>query len=132
LPYKNLAVEALRKLLEGEIKTRAQSNVVQSKQFSELLAEAIRRYQNRSIETAQVLQELIELAREMRVAKNRGEELGLTEEELAFYDALEVNDSAVKILGDDILRAIARDLVRAVRSNVRVDWTVKETARADL
>jgi type I restriction enzyme R subunit len=132
LPYKNLAVEALRKLLEDEIRTRAPGNVVQSKQFSGMLVEAIRRYQSRSIETAQVLQELIDLAREMRAAKQRGEELGLSSDELAFYDALEVNDSAVKILGDAVLRAIARDLVRSVKSNVSVDWTVKETARAHL
>ena len=132
LPYKNLAVEALRKLLEGEIKSRARGNVVQSKQFSELLEAAIRKYQNRGIETAQVIQELIDLAKEMRAAKSRGEELGLTEDEVAFYDALEVNDSAVKVLGDDILKIIARDLVKSVRENVSVDWTVKETARAKL
>jgi type I restriction enzyme R subunit len=132
LPYKNLAVEALRKLLEGEIKSRARGNVVQSKQFSELLEAAIRKYQNRGIETAQVIQELIDLAKEMRAAKSRGEELGLTDDEVAFYDALEVNDSAVKVLGDDILKIIARDLVKSVRENVSVDWTVKETARAKL
>ena len=132
LPYKNVAVEALRKLLEGEIKTRSQGNVVQSKQFSEMLANAIRKYQNRGIETAQVLQELIEIAREIRAAQSRGQALGLTNDEVAFYDALEVNDSAVKVLGDDALRTIARELVETVRRNVTVDWTVKETARAHL
>jgi type I restriction enzyme R subunit len=132
LPYKNLAVEALRKLLEGEIKSRARGNVVQSKQFSEMLEAAIRKYQNRGIETAQVIQELIDLAKEMRAAKSRGEELGLTSDEVAFYDALEVNDSAVKALGADILKIIARELVKSVRENVSVDWTVKETARAKL
>ena len=132
LPYKNLAVESLKKLLEGEIKLRARGNVVQSMQFSEMLAQAIRRYQNRGIETAQVIQELIDLAREMRAAQGRGEALGLTNDEVAFYDALEVNDSAVKVLGDDALRTIARDLVDTVRRNVTIDWTVKETARANL
>ncbi len=132
LPYKNLAVEALKKLLEGEIQSRSRGNVVQGKQFSEMLLQAIRKYQSRGVETAQVIQELIDLAREMRAAQNRGEELGLTNDEVAFYDALEVNDSAVKVLGDDALRTIARDLVETVRRNVTVDWTVKETARANL
>ncbi len=132
LPHKNVAVEALRKLLEGEIKARAKGNVVQGKQFSEMLALAIRRYQSRGIETAQVIEELISLAKEMREAQVRGEALGLTSDEVAFYDALEVNDSAVKIMGDAALRAIARDLVKVVRDNVTTDWAIKESAKANL
>lgn len=132
MPQKNLAVELLRKLLSGEIRTRRQKNIVQARSFAELLEQAIRRYQNRAVEAAQVLEELIALAREMREADRRGEQLGLSEEELAFYDALETNDSAVKILGDETLRAIARELVAAVRANVTIDWTVRENVRAHL
>jgi type I restriction enzyme R subunit len=132
MPQKNLAVELLRKLLEGEVQVRLKKNVVQSRAFSQLLEQAIRRYQNRAVETALVIEELIELAREMREAGRRGEKLGLTEDEVAFYDALEVNDSAVKVLGDDTLRTIAQELVRAVRANVTIDWTVRENVRAHL
>jgi type I restriction enzyme R subunit len=130
LPHKNLAVETLRKLLEGEIKIRRQKNVVQARSFAEMLEQAIRRYQNRAIEAAAVIEELIALAQEMREADRRGEGLGLTEEEIAFYDALEVNDSAVQVLGDETLRAIAQELVRAVRNNVTIDWTLRENVRA--
>lgn len=132
MPQKNLAVELLRKLLNGEIRTRRQKNIVQARSFAELLEQAIRRYQNRAVEAAQVIEELIALAREMREADRRGEQLGLTEDELAFYDALETNDRAVKILGDETLRAIARELVAAVRTNVTIDWTVRENVRAHL
>lgn len=132
LPQQNLAVELLEKLLNDEIKTRSRKNLVQAKTFSEKLKEALRKYHNRAIETAQVIEELIELAKEMREAVTRGEALGLTEEELAFYDALETNDSAVKVLGDETLRTIARELVEAVRRNVTIDWTVKENVRAKL
>ncbi len=132
MPHKNLAVELLRKLLNGEIRTRRSKNIVQARSFTELLEQAIRRYQNRSIEAAQVIEELIALAREMREADRRGEQLGLSEEELAFYDALGTNDSAVKILGDETLRGIARELVAAVRANVTIDWTVRENVRAHL
>ena len=97
-----------------------------------MLEESIRRYQNRSIEAAQVITNLIELAKQMRAAHRRGADLGLSDEELAFYDALEVNDSAVKVLGDENLRVIARELVDTVRRNVTIDWAVKETARAKL
>jgi type I restriction enzyme R subunit len=130
LPQRNLAVETLRKLLEGEIKTRGQRNVVQARSFAEMLEKAIRRYRNRAIETAAVIEELIALAREMREADKRGEDLGLTEEEIAFYDALEVNDSAVQVLGDETLRIIAQELVRAVRNSVTIDWTLRENVRA--
>jgi type I restriction enzyme R subunit len=132
MPQRNLAVELLRKLLDGEIKTRRRKNVVQARSFAEMLEEAIWRYQNRAIETAQVIEELIALAKEMRQASARGEELGLTDDEMAFYDALETNDSAVKVLGDETLRGIARELVAAVRGNVTIDWMVRENVRAKL
>lgn len=130
MPYRNLAAETLRKLLEEEIKTRRQTNVVQARRFSEMLEQAINKLRNRAIETAAVIEELIALAQEMREADARGEQLGLTVEEIAFYDALEVNDSAVKVLGDDILRAIAQELVDAVRNSVTIDWTMRENVRA--
>ena len=132
MPQKNLAVELLRKLLNDEIKGRARKNLVQSRSFAEMLGKTIRQYQNRTLETAAVIAELIELAKEMREADQRGEELGLSQEERAFYDALEVNDSAVKVLGDETLRKIAQELVETVRGNVTIDWTVKESAKAKL
>ena len=123
MPQRNLAVELLRKLLVGEIKTRSRRNVVQARSFTELLERSIRRYQNRAIETAQVIEELIALAKDMRAANARGEELGLSEDELAFYDALETNDSAVKVLGEPTLKTIARELVatRAQKCDDRLD-----------
>jgi type I restriction enzyme R subunit len=132
MQHKNLAVELLRKLLNDEIKSRSRHNLVQSRSFAELLEKSIRRYQNRAIEAAQIIEELIELAKEMREAERRGEKLNLSSDELAFYDALEVNDSAVKVLGDDTLKTIARELVETVRRNVTIDWTVKESVRAKL
>jgi len=132
LPQRNLAVETLRKLLEGEIKARGQKNIVQARSFAEMLEQAIRRYQNRAIEAAAVIEELITLAQEMREADRRGEALGLSEEEIAFYDALEVNDSAVKVLGDVVLRTIAQELVQAVRNSVTIDWTLRENVRAKI
>jgi type I restriction enzyme R subunit len=132
MPQKNLAVEMLRKLLEGEIKARGRKNVVQSRSFSELLENALKKYQNRAIETAQVIEELIALAKNMREAILRGEKLGLTEDDVALYDALEVNDSAVKVLGDETLRAIARELVATVRDNVTIDWALRENVRAQI
>lgn len=132
MPQRNLAVELLRKLLAGEIHSRRRHNVVQARSFAELLEQAVRRYQNRAIETAQVIEELIALAKEMREASSRGEALGLSEDELAFYDAIETNDSAVKVLGEPVLKAIARELVKTVRANVTIDWTVRENVRAQL
>jgi len=132
LPYRNLALETLQKLINEQIKIISRKNLIQSRSFREMLEDTIKRYQNRAIETAQVINELIELAKAMREAQKRGEDLGLTEDETAFYDALEVNDSAVKILGDDILKAIARDLVKSIRANLTIDWTVKENVRAKL
>ena len=128
--YKNLAIEALKKILNDEIKVMSRKQLVQSRSFADMLLNTIKAYQNRTIEAAQVIAELIDLAKEMREAHKRGEKVGLTEDELAFYDALGVNDSAVAILGDDVLRAIARDLVEAVRRSVSIDWTIKESARA--
>ncbi len=132
LPHKNLAFELLKKLLNDEIKIRQRKNLIQGRSFAEMLEKSIKRYQNKSIETAQVIEELIELAKEMREAKRRGEKLNLNEEELAFYDALEVNDSAVKVLGDEKLVIIARELVDTVRKNVTIDWTLKESIQAKL
>jgi type I restriction enzyme R subunit len=132
MPQRNLAVELLHRLLSGEIKVRCRKNVVQARSFAEMLEQAIRRYQNRAVETAQVIEELIALAKEMRQADARGEAMGLSDDEMAFYDALETNDSAVKVLGDETLRTIARELVAAVRKNVTIDWTVRENVRAGL
>ena len=132
MPQRNLAVELLQKLLKGELVTRRRKNVVQARSFAEMLEQTIRRYQNRAIEAAEVIEELIELAKQMREANARGEALGLSEDELAFYDALETNDSAVAVLGDETLRGIARELVETVRNNVTIDWTLRENVRAQL
>lgn len=132
MPQRNLAVEMLRKLLEGEIKARGRKNVVQARSFAELLENAIKKYQNRAIETAQVIEELIKLAKDMREAARRGESLGLSEDEVAFYDALEVNDSAVVVLGDETLRLIAQELMKSVCSSITIDWTVRENVRAQM
>jgi type I restriction enzyme R subunit len=132
MPHRNLAVELLQKLLKGEINMRRRKNVVQARSFAEMLEQTIRRYQNRAIEAAQVIEELIQLGKDMRAANARGEALKLSEEELAFYDALETNDSAVKILGDKTLRTIARELVETVRNNVKIDWTMRENVRAQI
>ena len=132
MPQRNLAVELLQKLLKGELYIRRRKNVVQARSFAEMLEHTLRRYQNRAIEAAQVIEELIQLAKEMREANARGEQLGLSDDELAFYDALETNDSAVQVLGDETLRAIARELVDTVRNNVTIDWTLRENVRAKL
>jgi len=132
MPQRNLAVELLRKLLAGEIRARSCRNIVQARSFADLLEQSLRRYQNRAIETAQVIEELIALAQDMRSANARGVELGLSEDELAFYDALETNDSAVKVLGEPELLAIARELAASLRKNVTIDWTVRENVRAQL
>ncbi len=132
MPQRNLAVELLQKLLRGEVATRRRANVVQARSFAEMLEQTLRRYQNRAIEAAQVIEELIQLAREMREASARGERMGLTDDELAFYDALETNDSAVQVLGDETLGSIARELVQTVRNNVTIDWTLRENVRAQL
>ncbi len=132
LPQRHLALELLRKLINDEIKTRSHRNLVQSRSFAEMLEHTIQRYQNRAIETAQVMSELIALAKEIREATKRGENLGLSEDELAFYDALDLTDTSVQALGDDTLKAIARDLIDTVRRNVTIDWTQKESVKANL
>ncbi len=132
LPQRNLALELLKKLINDEIKTRMRKNIVQARSFAEMLEESVRKYQNRAIEAAEVIEELIELAKKMRKAQARGEQLGLSDDEIAFYDALEVNDSAVAVLGDDTLKTIAQELVRSVRRNVSVDWTKRENAQAHI
>ena len=132
MPQRNLAVELLQKLLKGELTTRRRKNVVKARSFADMLEETLRRYQNRAIEAAQVIEELIGLAKDMREANARGEQLGLSEDELAFYDALETNDSAVQVLGDETLCNIARELVETVRNNVTIDWTLRENVRANL
>ncbi len=132
MPQRNLAVELLRKLLNDELKTRSRKYLVQSRSFADMLERTLQAHKNRAIETAQVIEELIRLAKVMREASRRGEDLRLTEEELAFYDALETNDSAVKVLGDKLLCQIARELADTVRRNVTIDWTAKESARANI
>jgi type I restriction enzyme R subunit len=132
MPRKNLALELLRRLLNDEIKIRSNRNIVQSKKFSEMLADAIKRYQNNAITAAQVIDELIKLAKDLKQADKRGEDLKLDFRELAFYDALEVNDSAVKLLGDEVLKTIARELVDSVKKSVTIDWTIKESVQAKM
>ncbi|NLX74203.1 MAG: type I restriction endonuclease subunit R [Bacteroidales bacterium] len=132
MPRKNLALELLRRLLNDEIKQRSQSNIIQSKKFSEMLADAIKRYQNNAITAAEIIEELIRLAKEIKEADKRGENLNLDFRELAFYDALEVSDSAVQILGDDILKTIARELVISVKNSVTIDWDKKESVQAKM
>lgn len=132
LPERNLAVELLERLLEGEIKSRFSGNVVQEKKFSEMLANVVTRYQNRAIETAQVIEELIDMAKKFRAAAGRGEELGLTEDEVRFYDALANNESAVRELSDETLKKIAHELTENLRQNITVDWSERESVRAKL
>ena len=132
MPQPNLAVELLQKLIRGELGTRRRTNVVQARSFAEMLERTLLHYQNRALEAAQVIEELVKLAREMRQADARGDRLGLSEDELAFYDALETNDSAVQVLGDETLSAIARELVESVRRNATIDWTLRENVRAQL
>jgi len=132
MQHKHLSIELLRRLLTDEIKVRKRRHLVQARSFAEMLQKSIARYHNRSIATAEVLEELIRLARELREAERRGEDLGLSEEEAAFYEALEVNDSAVKVLGEPTLKTIARELVQAVRGNVTIDWTIRENVRAKM
>ncbi|MBZ9713453.1 type I restriction endonuclease subunit R [Deinococcus multiflagellatus] len=132
LPQRNLAVELLERLLKDEIRTRSRRNAVESQKFSDKLEEAIARYQNRSIEAAQVIEELLDMAREYREAQARGENLGLSQDEIAFYDALGVSDSAVQVMGDAVLYEIAREIAATVRRNVTIDWALREQSRAKL
>ena len=132
LPEKNLAIELLERLLQGEIKSRFATNVVQDRKFSDLLTDVIRRYQNRSIETAQVMEELIAMAKKFREAANRGDQLGLGDDEVKFYDALANNESAVRELQDETLKKIAQELTKNLRDNLTVDWSERESVRAKL
>lgn len=132
LPRKNLALELLKRLLNEEIKIRSNTNLVQSRKFSEMLAEAVKRYQSGLIEAAQLIEELIKLAQDIRAADKRGEKLNLRVDELAFYDALADNPSAETILGDEILKSIAHELVDSVRKNTSIDWQLKESVQAKL
>ena len=130
LERKNLALEALRKLLNDGIRSRSKTNVVQTKAFSERLEDAVTRYHANAITTAEVLQELIDLAKDIRAARQRGEEAGLSDEEIAFYDALAENNSAVEMMGDDKLKLIAHELLVSLHENVSVDWAHRDSARA--
>ena len=132
IPQKNLAVELLNRLLKDETRKMRKSNATQSKAFSAMLEEAISKYQNRAVSTAQVIELLIEMAKQMQEAQRRGKELGLNEAELAFYDALETNDSAVQVLGDEVLKSIARDITDTINNNLSIDWSVRESARANI
>ena len=132
LPQRNLAVELLKKLINDEIKGRSRKNVVQARSFAEMLEQSVRKYQNRAIETAEVIQELIRIAKELREAGNRGEKLGLNDDEVAFYDALADNGSSVKVMGDEKLKMLSMELVLRVRQSVSIDWTLRENARAQI
>jgi type I restriction enzyme, R subunit len=132
MPHRNVALELLKRLLTDEIATCRQRHLVQAKSFAEMLERVVKAYDARAIEAAQVIEALIDLARKMNAAQRRGEELGLNEDEVAFYEALEVNDSAVKVLGEPTLKAIARELVRSVQANRTIDWTIRESVRAKL
>lgn len=129
-PKKNLAIEALRKLIAGDVRAQSRRNVTQSRAFTERLEAAIARYHANAITTAEVLEQLIQLAKDIKAARDRGEETGLNEDEIAFYDALAENDSARTAMGEPALRVIAQELVNSVRTNVSVDWMHRETARA--
>ena len=130
LPQKNLAIELLEKLIRGELKTKMKKNKVQERAFSEMLDNALRNYKNRAIETAKVIDELIKMAGQIKEAHKRGDDLGLSEDELAFYDALDDHETAKNVMGDDILKKIAVELVKAIKTNLDVDWMVKESSRA--
>ena len=132
MPQKNLAFEMLKKLLNDQIRIRLKKNIVQQRSFLELLEKAIKAYTNKSIETAEIIQELIDLAKKIREEQNRGKDLGLNEDEIAFYDALADNESAKEVLGDETLRTIARELVVTVKKNITIDWSVRENVQAKL
>ena len=132
MKHQNLALELLKKILNDEIRSRSKTNLVRSKALLEMLETAIKKYQNNLLSTAEIIQELIDLAREIKASDQRGAKLGLSEDELAFYDALEINDSAVQVLGDEQLRLIAREIAEKVKTNATIDWTIRESARAKL
>lgn len=132
MQHKNLAIELLKKILNNELKVRAKTNLVKSKKLLEMLEGAIKRYQNNLLSTAEIIQELINIAKQIKEADKEGEKLGLNTDEVAFYNALEINDSAVQVLGDDTLKEIAREIADKVRANATIDWTIRESARAKL
>ena len=132
MKHQNLALELLKKILNDEIRGRSKTNLVKSKALLEMLETALKKYQNNLLSTAEIIQELIGIAKEIKEADQRGVKLGMSEEELAFYDALEVNDSAVHVLGDEQLRLIAREIAEKVKANATIDWTIRESARAKL
>jgi type I restriction enzyme, R subunit len=132
MKHKNLAFELLKKLLNNEITSRAKTNLVKSKALLEMLETAIKKYQNNLLSTAEIIQRLIEIAREVRESDRQGEKLNLTKDEVAFYNALEINDSAIKVLGDETLRDIAKEIADKVKRNAMIDWTIRESARAKL
>jgi type I restriction enzyme, R subunit len=132
MPQKNLAFEALKKLLNDEIRILSKRNIVQGKSFMDMLDKTIKKYTTRSVEAAQVIEELLELARKVREEKNRGKQQNMTEDEIAFYDALGTNDSAVKVLGDETLRKIALELMQMIRNSVTIDWTQRESVQAEI
>lgn len=132
MQHKNLAIELLKKILNNELKARAKTNLVKSKKLLEMLETTIKKYQNNLLTTAEIIQELINIAKQIKEADKDGEKLGLTNDEVAFYNALEINDSAVQVLGDDTLKHIAREIADKVRSNATIDWTIRESARAKL
>src|SRR5205085_4015691 len=129
---KNLAIEALKKLINGTVRSQAARNVMQSKVFSERLEAAIARYHANALTTAQVLEELIQLAKDIRAARARGEEAGLSDEEIAFYDALAENESARDAMGEPALRVIAHELVTVIKGSVSIDWMHRDSARANI
>ena len=132
MKHQNLAFELLRKILNDEIKSRAKTNLVKSKKLLEMLETAIKKYQNNLLTTTEIIQELINIAKEIKESDKEAEKLGLTKEEVAFYDALEVNDSAVQVLGDETLKEIAKEIADKVKKNATIDWTIRESARAKL
>ena len=131
-PYKNLQLEVLKKLISDEITSVSRANVVQSRKFSEMLEKTLLAYQNRNLETAQIIVELIDLAKEIRDEPGRGQKLGLTDDEMAFYDALADHGNIKELMSDKQLTAIAHDLVKTIRASVTIDWTQKEAVRADM
>ena len=132
LKHKNVAAELLEKLLKDELKVRSKRNLVQSQVFSEKLKKTLNAYHNRAISTMQVIEELIKLAKDLDAATMRGEDMGLTDDEIAFYDALAANDSAVQAMGDAKLKLIAAELITQVKQSVSIDWTLRESARAKI
>jgi type I restriction enzyme R subunit len=132
MAHKNLGVELLRKILNDEIRARLKFNITKGKNLLEMLEASIKKYQNNLLTTAEIIEELLSIAREIRSVDGLAEKLKLTKDEFAFYSALEINDSAVLELGDDVLKNIAREIADKVRKNATIDWTMKESARAKL